>query len=374
MTQPTSPLFNILKAIGEGLRRLLSLLLLLSFALITSVVILGSILTHTLSQPQTWENALVETRLVERTRSLTSQLLLSAFSTGSNGTLGELPRNTDWKSIGQALIPAQWLDENAKSLVEVILTWLEAPGSDLPEVLIDLTPIKENLRSSAGTVATLSLLQDVPPCQGETVIVYMGDSLINCLPASWDLTNVAGTIALLIADTFPDQVSMTTLAASGDADQIFQTIAKIKAVYSLWHLALNFGLQISILLLTLYLLLQTKTLVRLVRAFRHPFYAAGTLLLLLFAGWYAFTQWGLNYLFSIIHLRLSLELQTAILDLIRAIGKQFHQPWLVWGIGLILFAITVHIAGVLLERHYKRTSLAGKETPRQHLKIRKQFY
>ena len=52
--------------------------------------------------------------------------------------------------------------------------------------------------------------------------------------------------------------------------------------------------------------------------------------------------------------------------------------WFLFSIGilfwLILFAITVHIAGVLLERHYKRASLAGEETPRQHLRIRKQFY
>jgi hypothetical protein len=372
----SSIIITILKAIGEGLRRLVSIILLISFSLLTSLLLLGTIFTDTLTQSQTWIQALDSTQFTERSQPLLSEILMRSPILGNTSRGEQLTQLSIWENIVQVLVPSNWVDENLHMFVQSVSEWIRSPDIDMLEFTLNLTPIKDNLKGPQGTMVILPLLQNAPPCSDEvTEIVVLGEGLVNCLPKHQDLTYIAGVASSIIAETLPNQVSITTLAEVNAIDkQIFQYIYGIKARYEFWRSVLDYSLIISMFVFCLYLLLQTKSITFFIQAIPRPFYAAGFLLLALFGGWYAFIRWGQEYFPLFMPVNLSLENQALINDLIGTVGSQPQEKWLIWGIGLLLAAILFQFGGRQITKLLEDQIEDQGEAKKRRLSIRKQYF
>ena len=376
MINETSPKSSILRVIGEGIRKLFSIITLVCIVVVATMVILGNLFTDNLIQPQIWVDALEDARIADQSESLISKMIFSSYISMSTGIIGDVSQTSNWESIAKAIIPADWVKNNLKLIIQSTLEWLVTPDGKFPDLLIDLKAIKNNLRSPQGAVAALPLFENIPDCKGDvTKIVYLQGTLVSCVPVGWDLINVSGLTLNVIADTLPDQVSIVTLAASGNVDPlVFQSIYKVKSGYAVLEAGGKFGLQIVILLFCIYLLLQSKSYDYLINELPPPFYAVGIFLLLLFAGWYAIIHWGLRLLIPSMVGTLSLEIKSLLLDFVSAFGNQIQVKWLTWGFGLILVGIVLQVVSRILNKYTQRHLAIVEDKSRQEARVRKQFF
>jgi hypothetical protein len=346
-----------------------------SLSIIIPIIILGNILTDKLLQPQIWIDSLDNIQVSEQIESYFSQTLFSIYISGSSISVGQISSTANWDNIAKTIIPSDWVEYNLKLIVQAVPEWLSSSDTFPPNIIIDLTSIKNNLRSPQSAVAVLPLFENIPVCQGNVgKIVFMSGSLVDCIPAGWDLLHISETALNIIADGLPDQASIISMAETRNLNnQMLQTIYQMKQLYRIWEAALSFGLRIMIVLFCLYLLLQAKSMVFLIRKIPVPLYLAGVMLLILFTGGFILIKWGINVMMPLFGSKLNLDAQSILIDFIRSFGSQIQIKWLLWGFGMLMTGAAIQALAALLYKYIQKYKMIIKNQPKQYIRIKKQF-
>ena len=83
----------------------------------------------------------------------------------------------DWQRIFAALLPADWLQRSAESLLDQLFAYLDSYNEHL-SLKISLTELKTRLAGSAGLTALQQILSAYPPCTPDQLVL-----LAQALPA-----------------------------------------------------------------------------------------------------------------------------------------------------------------------------------------------
>jgi len=364
--------------IAELARRILLVVLLVSFALVVTVTLLVYTSSNTLLDPGQWRQLIDETQLAARSSTLVADFLVtySLKASQSAAFLQDYPLNT-WEGVAEVLLPEEWVQENLYSIVDTAIDWLLGEQSGLPNFTLDLSPVLSALQGDQGALAILPLLQDIPACPADSsgAQILVGD-LMNCLPENKDLTGYAAVISSLIAKTLPAEVSLATLEAMQlVSSHTYQSAEKIRSGVRGTESLVQLGFRLALLLLSLYALLNSPSPRRVFRTLAWPLYAAGGLSLVVLIGWQLFADLGLGLAITGLLPGTKLEVQSLLADVLRFISGSIAQEWLVWiaalfGLAILIQALTFVATKVIQAVKDRRK---GEEEVQGQPRLRKQF-
>jgi hypothetical protein len=149
---------------------------------------------------------------------------------------------------------------------------------------------------------------------------------------------------------------------------------KVRSIYKAAGLALTLGLRLSLLLLGLYVLLQSASLRRLLRSLGWPLYAAGLVMLLLTGILYMGAQWGLNLLAPASLFDQQPGLRALLIDLAQTAGALLQSRLLVAELILLAAGVIAQLFafGVGRWQVYRQAQAIPVDTSRPQA-IKKQF-
>jgi len=366
-----------LMILGKWLKRIISFLLILLFAFVSTMVILGHVLTERLTSVTTYDNLIQQTGLAERGRGLLADFLVSyALSSGlaNAAFLGDFPAQT-WETVAQILLPVDWLENNLQEVTRSALDWLGNTEYQVPQFTIDLSPIIQALRGPQGALAVLPLLQDIPTCAPDVKeIVIMEGSLVSCLPGTQDITPIGRTIARSVANFILIEVSFTTLQQVGIVTpQTIQMMGEIRDGIHAVDLLLVVGFRLSLLILCFYAVLHSASSRALLAALPAPLFVAGSLSLALLGIFQAFLGLGLELSMTAFFPGLKPEAQALLVDLVRTASQGLKKQWLYGSLILLAAGLVLYLLKLSVEWARARRALKSEAHPEARPRIRKQY-
>jgi hypothetical protein len=369
---------RIVRFIAELVRRILLVVLLASFALVVTGTLLVNILSNTLLDTGAWHRLIDETQLAARSRTLVADFLVTYSLKASQSTtfLENYPLNT-WEGVAEVLLPTEWVQQNLYTVVDTTIGWMKGEQSGLPDFTLDLSPVLSSLQGDQGALAILPLLQNIPACPADSsdAQVMVGD-LMSCLPGNKDLTGYASVISSLIAKTLPAEISLSNLESMHlVSSQTYQSLEKVRSAVRGTQSLVQLGLRLSLLLLSLYALLNSPAPRRVFRTLAWPLYAAGGLSLVMLIGWQLFSDLGLGLAITGLFPGTKLEEQALLADMLRFISGSIVRDWLVWIAALIGLAVLIQVLTFVVTKAIQVLKDRRKvEEPAQGpTRLRKQF-
>jgi hypothetical protein len=368
---------NAQTVFGKLLRGVLLVTLVVSFAIVTVVLIIGWAATDVLSEPATFYDLIAEVNIAERARGFLANFIISYAieSDQSNVEFLEKYQLTTWETVAAVIIPEEWLESHLNDAIASLFVWLDDPELQVPDYVVDLIPIKEVLHSPVGAMAILPLLQEFPICESDIdEIIIFGDSLITCIPKDRDTTSIAQKIAGTVAESLQDKISTTSLQQAGLVQiESIQTLLQIRAGKSIIHDGLELGLRFSILLFGLYAVFQSSSPKHLLKSLSLPLYITGGILLLLYGVLYFFLETGLELTIRNLFPYLTLEVQNLSVEILYTLGKQIGVKWMIPSLYLIVIAVSFQLLYLGWTRISARGKIETHEIPEVRQRIRKRF-
>ena len=355
----------------EGVRWLLAFLVLLLLVVTATVDLFGRALQSTALDPASYASVLASTRFVSRSSSLVADVLVSSISrsTTTPPFFKTIPAR-DWDMAFDNILPQAWVDQVIHAMVTSTLEWIADSSRPLPDVTVDLTPVKEGVQSSNGALAILQLLQNAPTClTARNSITLWGEDIITCLPPANNLVYYSRLFAIGIVNGMANQEPISRLL-SFNAQAIF---SKVRAAIDVYTLALRTFDRLILLLLCLYLLLNSITLRRLLSSLKWPFYLAGGASLLILGARLAVVILDQNLMVRLLPVGLQTETQSLLVDVIASITGLLSQHWLPWAVGLILIGLAFHGLEIAVGRIAGRLNGQSQAMAERPLRIRGQF-
>lgn len=348
---------TFLKSLARWLRRFAVLLLIIIFALVVNGLLICYSTRSVLSRTQTYEFLAAETHLAERGRDLLVELIVSTALKSHNDKfsfssfVGEYPPQT-WEGVADILLPEKWVESCYLTLVHVWLDWLNSQEVLVPQFSIDLSPVIDELRGPLGALAVLPLIQNAPVCPSDVErITILGDSLVSCLKQDQDITFISQDVARSLADILMEEVSLTSLQEAGLlSPEDIQTMIKVRAGFKVFDAAITLGARGVLVLLSLYSLIYSNSLRRLLTALPLPFYAAGLSSLLLLCIFHVFLVFGLDMSIGNIFPIIRPEMHSLLIDLIQAVGEILKPFWLFASLSLLGIALGIHGLSLVLQK------------------------
>jgi hypothetical protein len=303
---------------------------------------------NTLIDPATYTRLIEQTGATERSRGLIADLLVSyALQGKANSQAFQRISMQSWESVAEIVIPGEWFENNLKSAIQGVLSWLGEDKDNYPKVDIGLIPIKDALNDSNGILAILPLLQNVPACQTSAnyQITYFGtEYLVSCWPENKSLIEPAAYIAKSTAAAIPNSVSIESLEIQGLITKNgLEDIQKTRLGLRVWESGMRMSVWICSLLFSLYALLNSSTVSYLVKRLSLPLYLTGGLCFVFVIAWHYFIEWGIGPLMTASLLNIRIEAQNLLLDIIRELSKILEIRWLILVGVLIGSAISIDI-------------------------------
>ncbi|OGO20740.1 MAG: hypothetical protein A2Z14_16625 [Chloroflexi bacterium RBG_16_48_8] len=275
---------NFLKELVFALKALISLLLLILFAFIASVTILGYVIRQELSVAN-YESYFLNINLGER---LTPQITQVIFTfamqqAGVKPSYYRLPLDK-WEYIGDKVLSDGWANASLKKLFIDIRSNLMNDQLLLNEYTIDLNPFIQSLRSNQGSLSILPLIERTTPCDfDEDPVLFTRGRLINCIPEDDDMSDIAQVIRIGLANALPDDVSIETLLDSGALyPAVLYSLEPLVPIKMTLDKGIIFGYRLSLALLFFYLFISISSLEKIPRALIMPFMMTGILSLLVY--------------------------------------------------------------------------------------------
>ncbi len=327
-------------------RKILAVLVLVSFTLASACALFGWAFLQVVTNPASYEKAIHQPQVFAWSRTLIDRQLVT-FIREKNQSIPILNQISEsyWQSMTAAMVPDSWIEDIDRKAVGLIMIWLQDDSQALPPILADLKIIKDNLRSQKGSDGILQLTKSLPACPEESQAADLPWlTTLQCIPKNVNLLSIAPLLASSIADQLPDQVSVSdvlqNLAFTGTTGLFMENA---RAAYQALTTGLELLTRLSFLFLSLYGLLHSASLFRLIGAARYPFYAAGILSFLLIAGLHFFLQPALSWLLQFALPQESAGLSTIILELADQAKSAVESIWLWWAGGLVAAGIVFHL-------------------------------
>ena len=277
-------LVKILLALARSLRVALSIVLLVCFVLLGSVVLIGFGLRDTVLQPGFSNSLLQNDQSLEQAQLFLARNIIqyAMFQTQSTWPVRTLPAN-DWQQIADNIAPKDWTYDSLKGFTEAAMDWMEHGDDMLPDYQFNLQPAKSSLSGNQGALMILPFMQLLPACQGDVSnFIFQENGLVNCIPSVSDQTNAATQMAGLLAQRLPDQVSLQELYQQGFLpNHIVANSLGARAVWRYVEEAMRMSLRPVLLLLSFYLLLNASSLYRLLRSASFALLMVGGLILVI---------------------------------------------------------------------------------------------
>jgi hypothetical protein len=151
----------------------------------------------------------------------------------------------------------------------------------MPAIVIDTAPIKQNILSSQGKLALLTLVQGFPSCDSDNSAQNTQIILSQCLPAGADLNKYATENSILLSSLIPKEIQLDTkqFFPPSFLDVIHTLRSAIKHFVLISSILLVLALLVIIINIFLYRNLMKKFFIIL----SLPFYLSASLFLLLYA-------------------------------------------------------------------------------------------
>jgi hypothetical protein len=345
-------------------RILLAILALVAFACVTTIELFGWSLNRALINPVTYTRMIQQTNLVAEGRIF----MVGVFAKMIEGKAQALPLfnqvpQEGWQAMAEVLLPEPWVEKTVSDMVQAMITWMENEYQPLPEITIDFKPIQDNLRSQQGAKAVLLLAQYIPTC---TVIEGLLDLFktgqLNCIPNGVDLTLFTSLITGAIADLLPSQIVISSSTqASMLSPEVSAGIVKLHSAFQLIKPGLSLGVRLSLLFLSIYGLMTSVSLRRLLRSSPWPFYAAGILSIALIFFGSLFFRLLLSWAFSMISPQGGVDISALLFNGFSSIGWAIGRPWLWWGTGILSVGIILHLLWLTIESARQRRQSKAEE-------------
>lgn len=355
----------------EGIRRLLAFLVLLLWVMSVTVDLFGRALQTTALNKDSYTIVLQSTQLVSRVRYLAADILMSSIShsTTTSPFFKTIPA-TDWDMAFDYFLPQTWVVQVINSFYTSSLGWIMDSSRPLPDVMVDLHPVKEAIQSPNGILGILQLMQNAPTCiNARNSITLWGEDIITCLPPANNLTVYSRMFAAGIANGMVHQETISRLL-NFNAQTVF---SKVRTGLVAYQWALQTLDHLSLFLLCLFALLNSISLRRLLSSLKWPFYAAGGFSLLLLGARVLLVMVDRNYVLGLFPAELQAETQSLLLDIIVAITGIISQYWLPWAIGLLILGMVIHGLDIVVEQTARRSKGQMHATTERPLRIRRQF-
>ena len=193
------------------LRSLSSIVLVLYLFLLISATIFVLVLNKLISDQETQRQLLQQTNFVAVIKPF---LFNKAFQSLSSTQQGMISTNASFalqKKLSEAIISDSWVQAITLDALDSFNQWLKHDSqSEMPIMVIDTAPIKQNILSSQGKLAILTLIQKYPPCDPENTSENAPIVISQCLPANTDLNKFATENSILLSSLIPKEIQIET--------------------------------------------------------------------------------------------------------------------------------------------------------------------
>jgi hypothetical protein len=323
---------HTISSLVEWARKIASLAIALIFAASFTIAVLGNLLVNALHDETVRDRLIAQSRISERGRGWMAMVMVSYLATAEGNREFHLPNYsyTVWDSVGELILPSEWLEDHLRLNTKEFVTWLGDPQTSLPAFHLEFSPIKRFLAGPRGGLAILPLLQQVPTCPvGITRVSIMQDSLVTCLPIGQDITVIAQSIAEWIGASIPQEMSMDSLQESGLLPvEEMASLQKLRETSQALEAALILAFRLALLALGLFALLQSASIQRLVKSLPFPLFLAGGFSLACLALAHIFVTFSGNFFISFLFPYLQPELQSSLVDVVNAFYASIQWTWL----------------------------------------------
>jgi hypothetical protein len=358
------------------IRKGLAFIIVVLFTVSVTITLLLYAITVTISNTENWQAIFTEIRFPERSRVFLANILISySLQTREGGSILGGFQMQSWESVAEYILPISWLEENLNNITFTYINWLGEKDTPLPDITLDLAPVLNVLSGPEGQLAILPLLQGFPTCSSDVkLIVIMGDNLINCLPENLDLTDIAHTIARLVANALPKKITINSLQEDGLINaEVYNKLNRTRLVFQMFKGTLSLGLRFSFLLLCLYGLLHSTSLKRVLETLSLPLYTSAGLSLVTIGVWYIFVAWGLGLFVTVNFPAINVDAQALLVDMVRAISTRIEKYWLFGTVFLLLVAFVLHMLMFGYSKLQNRRVAKVNMTSQRQSSVRKQF-
>lgn len=361
------------------LRRMTWIGLLILFMLCATLTIFGNPFLDAILDAATYIQLMEKLDLTARSRGIVADLLVStAIQTENEHHIYQEISIQTWESVAEVVIPDAWLGATYSAISQTFLTWLAGHQILYPPLNIDLSLVKNILTGPDGVLAVLPLLQDVPDCEmeGQLVeIIYFGpNNLVNCWPKNESLIAPAGFIAQTIGDFIPASLTPETLVSMGVMDQtMLDDLLRFRASLRLLESGLRLLAWLGTLFLTLYGLINSSSLAKLMHRLPLPLYLTVGFSLLLMTGIHFFMEWGSGPLISTGLSGMRLEAQILAVDFMREFLAILEIRWLERIAEIFGVAVLINAACWIAGRFLLRQKPASPTPARNKFRIKQQF-
>jgi len=200
---------------------------------------------HTLFNPETYKQALVEQHAYDRFPILLGEMIsqggdLLLFGSGSR--LLEVLQNSSYDDIVRLVFPQVWIQTQTESVIDQFWDYFNFRTAQL-RLRVDLQPVKERLNGPGAPQIAASIVQGFPDCKGDEIMNFGLQALggnIDRLPLCKPPEPLVGAVNLLVegilrgtSAVIPGELDLSTAlrlpAAAGG-----------KPVSSTWNLAFGF--------------------------------------------------------------------------------------------------------------------------------------
>jgi hypothetical protein len=347
-------------------RLLLAILALAFFTCVTTIELFGWSFNRALTNPATYTRMIQQTGLVAGGRVYLAGLLAKIIEEKAQGQplFSKVPPE-GWQAVAERLLPQPWAEKTVSGVIQEMAAWMQNKNQALPEITIDLKPVQDNLRSQQEAESILLLAQYLPTCTvGEGLLDLFKTGQITCIPNGVDLAPFAPLLANSIANLVPSQI---VVSSSTQADMLSPAvsagIAKLHSAYQLIKPGLSLGVRLSFLFLSIYGLLVSDSLRRLLRASPWPFYAAGILSIALIFFGSLFFRLLFSWAFGLISPQGGVDISLILFNGYLSIGGAIGGPWLWWGTGILSIGILLHLLSLKIEPLLKRRRHPAQPEP-----------
>ncbi len=358
------------KNLSAGLK-FLAICLALLFVITSNLTIIGFVMLNTVSDRETYSEIVAASDFVEVSRvALLKGLVKSSLGETSSGI--EL-NEASLEAAADILMPYDWISGTLDIWVTELLSYMEDPGANVPDLSLDLQPMIASLKGSQGGMAVIQIFGSLPECTSQEQLQGLLAGQITCMPDAQYLPMASQAISAYFADKLPTQISLFDLNAMGiKITNIEGTLNGIRGAYQNINLIFWVGLIASVVLFIIYLLLFLTRPARLLPSIPWPLYGSVLtgLLLIFLSGFLVGSSVNLVE-------RLPGNIPENVTYIVSVAVQTFYgiikQQWIT--IVLILAGLTVfiHILALIINKLIKWDKNDKGPTPDQSQRIKKSF-
>lgn len=188
--------------------------ILLTLCLVPSIM--GFPLKRTVFNSNFYINILNQQQFFERMPGLIASTMIAPAidENGNNTNLFSGLNQTQAELLVNTIIPAGWLEEQALSLINLGLDFINLESNDI-SIKVDLQPLKNNLSTDTGRQMIMMVISGFPACSGDQLnLILIGiqtgqSGLVLCNPPVSDLpvldfvlTPISNAVSSVIPSSF----------------------------------------------------------------------------------------------------------------------------------------------------------------------------